>query len=180
MKKCSRCLTDKPRTAFHVANNKPDGLQVLCKECKSEVNKIRVTNRRQEWLSKNGPCVDCGSWENLEVDHVDPSTKDPRLRKGSGSVIFTWKAEKREKELAKCVVRCHECHMAKTIKNEENILRGEENNSTNYTSEKVLTAVAMMDKGLKIQEITDILGIPGSTLRGWRSGAKWNHLTKRK
>ena len=35
--------------------------------------KTRVQQRRQEWLSDNGPCVSCGTWDNLEIDHIDPS-----------------------------------------------------------------------------------------------------------
>lgn len=63
--------------------------------------------RRSKWLSDNGPCVDCGSWESLEVDHVDPSQKVTHN-------VWTWRQERRDAELAKCVVRCEECHARKS------------------------------------------------------------------
>ena len=64
--------------------------------------------RRQAWLAENGPCIDCGSWDNLEVDHVNA------LEKASHRV-WSWSEERRLAELAKCVVRCHPCHREKTI-----------------------------------------------------------------
>ena len=29
-----------------------------------------MQRRRQAWLAENGPCVRCGSWDRLEVDHA--------------------------------------------------------------------------------------------------------------
>ncbi len=34
-----------------------------------------IQNRRNKWLIDNGPCKKCGTWLNLEVDHIDPTTK---------------------------------------------------------------------------------------------------------
>jgi hypothetical protein len=65
--------------------------------------------RRDEWLLQNGPCVDCSSWERLEVDHVDPAKKLRHI-----STIWSLCKEKREAELVKCVVRCYWCHKKKT------------------------------------------------------------------
>lgn len=67
----------------------------------------RVARIRAEWLDANGPCVDCGSSERLEVDHVDPATKITHN-------VWSWTEKRRLAELAKCVVRCHDCHLAKT------------------------------------------------------------------
>ena len=54
-------------------------------------------------------CASCGSGENLEIDHIDPSTKSFTLgnqwsRKWEDLVI----------ELEKCQLLCHQCHVAKT------------------------------------------------------------------
>ncbi len=68
---------------------------------------------RDLWLIDNGPCRECGSWDDLEIDHIDPSTKDPRLFNGGS--IWNWSAERRSEELAKCQVLCCDCHMAKTV-----------------------------------------------------------------
>lgn len=66
-----------------------------------------VKVRRREWFEKNGPCVDCGTWDHLELDHVDPKTK-------ISHAVWSWGDRKRTIELAKCKVRCHGCHLEKT------------------------------------------------------------------
>ena len=62
---------------------------------------------RKEWLALNGPCRKCGSWEDLQVDHIDEKLKVSHR-------IWTNSKENREKELAKCQVLCEDCHKAKT------------------------------------------------------------------
>jgi hypothetical protein len=62
---------------------------------------------RQEWFRANGPCVDCGSWVNLEVDHVERSLKISHR-------VWRWPSARREAELAKCKSRCRDCHKEKT------------------------------------------------------------------
>lgn len=34
-----------------------------------------LQDRRAQWLQENGPCKQCRSWENLEIDHIDPNQK---------------------------------------------------------------------------------------------------------
>lgn len=63
--------------------------------------------RRKEWFDINGPCSKCSSWENLEVDHIDPLNKIAHK-------IWQWSKERREEELAKCQVLCKVCHRQKT------------------------------------------------------------------
>lgn len=65
--------------------------------------------RRDEWISENGPCADCGSWENLEGHHVNPEDKEFPL-----SQIWHRREEVRVRELAKCVVLCSSCHLGYT------------------------------------------------------------------
>ena len=66
--------------------------------------------RKLDWLKKNGPCQKCGTWENLEIDHKDPTTKE-----FNPSKIWTRRKEVREKELSKCQALCRECHRVKTL-----------------------------------------------------------------
>lgn len=63
--------------------------------------------RREQWIKEHGPCARCGSWENLQVDHVD------RVKKVSHR-IWTWAEERRNVELVKCQVLCEICHYKKT------------------------------------------------------------------
>lgn len=63
--------------------------------------------RRNTWFQVNGPCVKCGSWENLELDHINPKLKVTHR-------IWSWSQSKREVELSKCQVLCKICHKEKT------------------------------------------------------------------
>jgi len=63
--------------------------------------------RRKDWFDKNGPCVKCGSWDRLELDHIIRKTKVSHC-------VWSWSKEKREIELAKCQPLCHFCHKEKT------------------------------------------------------------------
>ena len=44
-------------------------------EKQKEYQRNWLAKRRADWFSENGPCINCGSWDNLELDHIDPSTK---------------------------------------------------------------------------------------------------------
>lgn len=67
-----------------------------------------LQDRRRKWLSANGPCVRCGSTEDLQVDHIDPRTKVSHR-------IWSWREESRLAELAKCQVLCRSCHIKKSM-----------------------------------------------------------------
>ena len=77
---------------------------------KAEQNRYcleRIQRFRRKWLADNGPCRICGSWIDLEVDHVDPQTKVSHR-------VWSWAAERRNAELAKCQPLCHVCHKHKS------------------------------------------------------------------
>jgi 5-methylcytosine-specific restriction endonuclease McrA len=56
-----------------------------------------------------GTCAECGAVEELEIDHVDRSTKSINISK-----LILAKDEKLFVELAKCQLLCEEHHDAKT------------------------------------------------------------------
>lgn len=72
-----------------------------------EYNRLWMKNRRDSWFKEHGPCVNCGSWENLELDHEDPKQKVTHR-------VWSWSKERRDKELAKCRALCSDCHKEKT------------------------------------------------------------------
>ena len=67
-----------------------------------------VAKRRADFF-KDKKCVQCGSTERLELDHIDRETKESHS-------IWSWSEVRRLAEIAKCQVLCHECHRLKTRK----------------------------------------------------------------
>lgn len=80
-----------------------------------------IAKRRAAWFSDK-KCVDCGSKEKLEIDHVDREDKVTHA-------VWSWKKSRRDEELAKCEVRCNSCHKKRSAKQSLEWLSGE--NSVN-------------------------------------------------
>ena len=67
--------------------------------------------RRQYMLEQKGHmCCKCGSTENLEFDHIDPSLKTSRQSFMSMGLLTI------EKNLDNIQVLCHDCHKERTGK----------------------------------------------------------------
>lgn len=54
-------------------------------------------------------CIQCGSTQDLHVDHIDPSTKSY-----SFEAMYPLKESTFRAELEKCQTLCKECHRVKT------------------------------------------------------------------
>lgn len=69
--------------------------------------------RRNMWIEENGPCVKCGSNDNLEVDHINP-----KLKTKNPSQLWALSVTNpiRIEELKNCQVLCESCHSDKTHK----------------------------------------------------------------
>jgi 5-methylcytosine-specific restriction endonuclease McrA len=92
------------------------------KEDQRKYQREWILKRRSAWLKANGPCVRCGSWENLEVDHIDPKEK-----KFNPAGVWSRKREAREEELNKCQVLCEGCHKNKTLEDQGGYTHGVNN-----------------------------------------------------
>lgn len=75
-----------------------------------EYQRAWKAKRRMAWLIEHGPCKHCGSWEDLEVDHVDKELKSLPIEN-----VWSMRAEVRRIELAKCQVLCRPCHLEKGL-----------------------------------------------------------------
>lgn len=130
MKRCYKCQEQKPLSEFHLNKAKADGRAGYCKSCKKNYNRshylnegdkwkesraasrkqniLKVQNKICEYLSQH-PCVDCGEADIvvLEFDHISDKEFNISARKTYG-----WNTL--EKEIAKCEVRCANCHRRKT------------------------------------------------------------------
>ena len=128
-KRCVTCKLLKPLADFNVRRASPDGRQPSCRECnrawhaanKEDHNRlIRARARRYkaalqqriiEYLLEH-PCVDCGEDDIvvLEFDHVR-GEKVAAVTTLVGS-LEPW--ARVAAEIAKCDVRCANCHRRRT------------------------------------------------------------------
>lgn len=131
MIKCCRCKKEKTDISFNFKYKKLGIRAKACKECtRSEVRKhyydnheyyifkankrnriIREFNRILVWkyLSAH-PCIDCGEADPivLEFDHMENKIDSIACVKR----MYTTRSL--EKEIAKCEIRCANCHRRKT------------------------------------------------------------------
>jgi hypothetical protein len=136
-KNCSKCGKEKALEDFCKDGRQPSGRHPSCKECdnsrkrkkwnddaiwrekKKAENKKRAMDRRREkqikllTILKTNGCIDCGERDPLilEFDHVRGKTE------GISNMMrdnYSW--EEIEVEIAKCEVRCCNCHRRKTSK----------------------------------------------------------------
>lgn len=120
---------------------------------------------RKRWFAEHGPCVDCGTWERLEVDHKESGTK-------IGHSVWTWSKDRRNAELAKCVPRCRSCHQLKTIRCQENPAQV----LTEHDVRQIRKLKA--DTGYSIPTIAKMLGLERhrKAVQYVLSGKCWGHV----
>lgn len=71
--------------------------------------------QRQRLISMlGGKCAHCGSTENLEFDHLNPSDKEYKI-----SEILDFSEDKLQEEAKKCQLLCKKCHHKKTLEKQE-------------------------------------------------------------
>ena len=128
-KLCGKCNVDKDVSEFYSfkdtrnKNGKGVYLKWLCKECDKKYGlkyKARSREKKREYLwnhKKNNPCVDCGQTNPivLQLDHVIGNKVSGVADMCNGSFSF----KKFVNEINKCEVRCANCHMIKTAKDQE-------------------------------------------------------------
>lgn len=109
-----------------------------------------LAQRRSKWFAEK-TCVECGSPDDLRLDHVDPAQKvDHR--------IWSWSRERRDTELAKCQVLCLRCHVKKTTENGEHC-SGIRHGQARY-SESVVDAVrVLVESGVSQAKAAALLNV---------------------
>lgn len=128
---CSRCERTRPASAFYRNKRRRDGLQTYCSECKADVQGEWYRRRGHLQLERNRgylarnrqhlwdhllahPCVDCGESDPvvLEFDHV----RGEKVAALSNMARRQFSLAKLDAEIAKCEVRCANCHKRKTAR----------------------------------------------------------------
>lgn len=130
-----------------------------------------MQQRRTDWILANGPCQICGSWDNLEVDHIDASQKEL-----NPSAIWSRRQEIREAELAKCQVLCNPCHIAKSIANKE-CRRGSQASWAILTEADVIILRELYAAGgVTFRELGERYGVHRDTVRKAVRKTGWQHV----
>lgn len=86
---------------------------------RNEADKGRYKEQRRDWIReylREHPCIDCGEDNilTLEFDHKDPSTKSFNISDAISKAYCG--LPKLLLEIAKCDVRCSNCHKIRTAK----------------------------------------------------------------
>jgi len=130
-----------------------------------------VCSRRRQWLKENGPCVECGSWERLEVDHRDPRTK-------TSHNIWSWSDAKRIAELAKCQVLCRSCHKRKSANECRANMKGKPNTWCRIlTPEQVREIRRLTASGMSNGKVAKQFGIGRTTVNDVRVRRSYSEIT---
>jgi len=138
-------------------------------ERKRQYQRAWKAKRREEWINTNGPCVDCGTWEDLQVDHVNAADKATHR-------VFSWSAPRREAELAKCVVRCRPCHVAKTYRCGElppTCGPGERNGNARFSEADIR---AIRASRLPVKALAAQYGTYTATISKIQKRQRWTHV----
>ena len=126
MQRCGRCGVIKPIEAFNRSSEL--GRQYYCRECQSawyrehrtqhianvSANSMRYRERNRVFIREyllSHPCVDCGETNPalLEFDH-----QRDKLREVSRMAWSAVPLDALAQEIAKCKVRCANCHARRT------------------------------------------------------------------
>lgn len=136
MRRCVICKDNKKLTEFNKNRSRKDGLQLHCKECSKAKSKAYYKLNKEKYFVKaserkkllahyvmgklKSGCVDCGETDIivLDFDHVQGN----KVRAVSELVKRGVCTANIDAEIAKCVIRCSNCHRKKTAK-ENNWLR---------------------------------------------------------
>ena len=135
VKTCTRCGETKPLGEFPpIRRSEPDKLQGWCRACFAAANarnyqsniereRARIYRNRARGIEEAQrsaieyllahPCVDCGETDIvvLQFDHLRDKLYDVSVMISNG---MSW--QRIEAEIAKCVVRCANCHHRKTAR----------------------------------------------------------------
>lgn len=197
-KQCGKCLEFKSLDQFSKKTVKKDGaysLQTICKECVSVYDKrlyesnrkeiikrkkretdIRTFNNRKKFVKylRKHPCVDCACDDIrvLELDHITDDKIDAvstMLSQRKWSII--------EEEMAKCEVRCSNCHTIKTAERlgswrvdlalyEDDSLAVLTDFEARKIDQKDRAAILLLD-GVALEDVCEQVDISYSTLYKW-------------
>ena len=129
MKLCKKCGDEKPEVEFAFRNKSKETRQPYCKACRKKIDakvwidadfRERKLQRQQSYRDQNRDfilkylqthaCIDCGEADPIVLDFDHRNDKSAGIAQMIGSVS----QENIMLEMAKCDIRCANCHRRKT------------------------------------------------------------------
>jgi hypothetical protein len=130
-----------------------------------EFQRKRLAQTRANYFADKC-CVKCGAVENLEIHHKDRSTKVSHR-------FWSWRAERRDEELRKCEVRCHDCHVKQHSQDGTWVPPEPERKWKEW---HVRLIRAFSADGLSARKISKKLGVPRQTVDDMLDKTTWAWL----
>lgn len=122
-KTCTSCKKKLPLSAFGKHNITKDGLRGRCQSCRQNYSASKHSKSLRAYkyalnqiyvydILQHSVCIDCGDdrWQVLEFDHVKGA------KKYNISRMYKLSLARIQKEIAKCEIRCANCHRMKTMR----------------------------------------------------------------
>ncbi len=126
-----------------------------------------IAARRAEFF-KDKSCAVCGSTDDLELDHIDPTTKVTHN-------IWSYRAEIRQAELAKCQVLCRVHHDYKTAV-DGSLRRGERSAVAKLNESAVRDIRAYVAAGGKQSDMARKYRVDRKTIHFVVHRKTWTHI----
>lgn len=123
-----------------------------------------------------GKCVICGTTEQLEFDHIDPTTKKFAISK-----LLNVSHQAAIDELDKCQLLCNGCHKIKTKKNKDGYssrAKGERVSSAVLTEQIVIAILIKRKSGSTLTELVREFGYKKATIYAVISNRSWKHIDR--
>ena len=124
MRICNKCKQEKAFSEYPQRSGRPLGqLNRVCRPClldslKQHRQHVRSVVNRWKEMKGCSACGFKGKHYQLDLDHVDPSTKYGQNHRAYEP---NWRMERIKQELAKCVILCANCHREKTFRNSDHL-----------------------------------------------------------
>ena len=135
LRTCTTCHVAQPASEFAIKNTRTGLRSTKCKSCQRAYSRLHYRGNRGLYLDKAAkrnarerdrlavvlleylathPCVDCGTTDVtvLEFDHRDGTAKVATIT----ALIRQFRLREIEAEIAKCDVRCANCHRRRTAR----------------------------------------------------------------
>jgi len=121
-----------------------------------------------------GKCVCCEMVDDLEVDHIDPSTKSCGP---FNDASLAW--DRFVAELDKCQLLCRACHLEKSRAEgsfAKNRRRGEQLSHAKLTESGVKVIRQLLSEGHTQQAIADRFGVSRECIKEVKAYRTWAHV----